>query len=194
MADSPYFVHPTAVADPGCEIGPGTKIWHFCHIAKGGRVGARCVLGQNVYVAPTARLGDGCKIQNNVSLYDGVELGEEVFCGPSMVFTNVTHPRAHVNRKNEYEVTRVGRRATIGANATVLCGKTLGAYCFIAAGSVVTRDVPEYALMAGVPARQMGWVCACGERLPKATGQALACARCAARYTEREGVLVVEAT
>ncbi|MBI3099630.1 MAG: N-acetyltransferase [Planctomycetes bacterium] len=194
MTSPGYVAHPSSIVDPGCEIGEGTRIWHFCHISTGARIGARCVLGQNVYVAPTARLGDGCKIQNNVSLYDGVELESEVFCGPSMVFTNVTHPRAHVSRKGEYEKTRVGRRATLGANATVLCGVTLGAYCFIAAGSVVTRDVPPYALMAGVPARLMGWVCGCGERLPGAGEGPLACGRCAARYTLRDEGLVPEAT
>jgi UDP-2-acetamido-3-amino-2,3-dideoxy-glucuronate N-acetyltransferase len=172
-------VHPTAVIDQPCTIGDGTRIWHFSHVMAGARIGRGCVLGQNVYVAGTAVLGDGVKVQNNVSIYDGVVLDDEVFCGPSCVFTNVTHPRAAVERKQEFSPTRVGRGATIGANATVLCGVTVGEYALIGAGAVVTHDVVPYAIVVGTPARQRGWACRCGETLPAE----LVCARCGAAYT-----------
>lgn len=162
----PYRAHPSAIIDEGCTIGPGTSIWHFCHVSTGARLGARCSLGQNVYVAGTVVIGDNCKIQNNVSLYDGVILEDDVFCGPSMVFTNVLNPRSNVSRKSEYRATRVGRGATIGANATVVCGHDIGPYAFIGAGAVVTHDVPAYALVVGVPGRIVGWMSAHGERLP----------------------------
>ena len=153
---SAVFVHESSYVDEGCEIGEGTKIWHFCHVMPGAVIGERCILGQNVVVMPGTRLGDNVKVQNNVSIYEGVELEDDVFCGPSCVFTNVMNPRSHVSRKSEYQATLVQRGASIGANATVVCGSTLGEYCFIGAGAVVTGDVPAYALMAGVPARQIG--------------------------------------
>jgi UDP-2-acetamido-3-amino-2,3-dideoxy-glucuronate N-acetyltransferase len=161
-----FFAHPSAIVDDGCTIGPGTKIWHFCHISTGARLGERCSLGQNVYVAGTAVLGNNVKVQNNVSIYDGVVLEDEVFCGPSMVFTNVINPRSAVIRKGEYRKTVVQRGATIGANATVICGHTIGEYAFIGAGAVVTSDVPPFALILGVPGRIAGWMSAHGERLP----------------------------
>jgi UDP-2-acetamido-3-amino-2,3-dideoxy-glucuronate N-acetyltransferase len=162
---SDYFAHDTAVIDSGVKIGSGTKIWHFCHILKGSTVGERCNIGQNVVIGPDVQIGDSCKIQNNVSVYTGVTLEEDVFCGPSMVFTNVMNPRSHVSRKNEFRKTLVKKGATIGANATVVCGNNLGRYSFIGAGAVVTRDVPDHALMVGNPARQIGWMCSCGEKL-----------------------------
>jgi UDP-2-acetamido-3-amino-2,3-dideoxy-glucuronate N-acetyltransferase len=162
-----YFAHPTAVIDQPCEIGDGTKIWHFCHIMHNAVVGPDCNLGQNVVISPGVRLGRNVKLQNNVSVYTGVELEDDVFCGPSMVFTNVINPRSHVNRRNEYQKTIVKRGATLGANSTVICGTTIGSYAFVAAGAVVTHNVPDYALVIGVPAKQVGWVCSCGERLPK---------------------------
>lgn len=173
-----YFVHPTAVVDEPSEIGEGTRIWHFVHVSAGCILGERCNLGQNVFVAPKVRIGSNVKIQNNVSLYEGVELGDDVFCGPSMVFTNVLNPRSHVSRKSEYRKTRVGRGATFGANCTVVCGHDVGEYAFIGAGAVVTKDVPAYALMVGNPARRIGWMCRCGERLP----ESLSCGSCGARY------------
>lgn len=180
-----YFVHPTALVDAGVEIGRDSKIWHFSHILAGSRMGERCNVGQNVVIGPKATIGNGCKIQNNVSVYEGVVLEDDVFCGPSMVFTNVINPRAHVSRKHEFKVTRVGRGATIGANATIVCGHQLGRYSFIGAGAVVTRDVPDFALMVGNPARQVGWVCMCGERL----FDDLTCPACGAVYQEKQGRL-----
>ena len=176
-----YFAHPTAVIDPGCEIGPGTKIWHFTHIMSGATIGARCNFGQNVVVSPDCRIGDNVKVQNNVSIYTGVELEDDVFCGPSMVFTNVVNPRSHVVRRHEYQRTLVKRGASIGANATIVCGVTLGQYSFIGAGAVVTQDVPDYALMLGVPARQVGWMCNCGVRLEGAADKRQ-CAACGREY------------
>lgn len=175
-----YFTHSTAVIDSGCEIGNGTNIWHFSHIMSGARIGCNCNLGQNVVVSPGVRIGNCVKIQNNVSIYSGVELEDDVFCGPSMVFTNVINPRSHIERKHEYLLTRVRRGASIGANATILCGTTLGRYCFVGAGAVVTRDVPDYALVMGVPAVQVGWICFCGIRLPQ--GPQVACAECGRQY------------
>ena len=174
------FVHPTAVVDLPCEIGEGTKIWHFTHVMKGARIGRDCVLGQNVYVGGKAVLGNGVKVQNNVSLYDDVVLEDDVFCGPSAVFTNVLNPRAFVERKTEYQRTLVRRGASIGANATIVCGTTLGEYCFVAAGAVVTRDVAPYALVKGAPARRTGWVCRCGDKLP--TAASARCQRCGLEY------------
>jgi UDP-2-acetamido-3-amino-2,3-dideoxy-glucuronate N-acetyltransferase len=159
------FIHESAYVDVPCRIGPGTKIWHFAHILKDCDIGAGCSIGQNVMIGPAVTVGARCKIQNNVSLYAGVTLEDEVFCGPSCVFTNVNNPRAAYERKNEFAVTRVGKGATIGANATIVCGHTLGAYCFIAAGAVVTGDVLPFALMAGVPARRIGWVSRAGRKL-----------------------------
>ena len=179
MATAP-FVHPSAIVDDGATLGDGTKVWHFCHVMTGARIGARCVLGQNVFVAGNVVVGDGCKIQNNVSLYDGVVLEDEVFVGPSAVFTNVGTPRAFVVRKDEYRATVVERGATIGANATIVCGHRIGTYAFVAAGAVVTRDVMPYALVAGVPARRIGWACRCGVTLPKQAP--FRCGTCGATY------------
>ncbi len=163
--DQQFFAHPTAVIDEGAEIGPGTKVWHFCHIMPGAQIGAGCSLGQNVFVAAGVVLGDNVKVQNNVSVYTGVICEDDVFLGPSMVFTNVVNPRSAVVRKDEYRSTRVGRGASIGANATIVCGHDIGAYAFIGAGSVVTKDVPPFALVVGNPARQIGWMSEHGERL-----------------------------
>lgn len=160
-----YFAHDSAVVDEGAEIGAGSRVWHFAHVCGGARIGARVSLGQNVFVANRVTIGDDCKIQNNVSVYDDVTLEDGVFCGPSMVFTNVVNPRAEIERKDEYRPTLVKRGATIGANATVVCGVTIGDYAFIGAGAVVTQDVVPHALMVGVPARQVGWMSRRGERL-----------------------------
>ncbi len=178
-------VHPTAVVDDGAEIGANTRIWHFCHVMARAVIGANCTLGQNVMVADDVTVGDDCKIQNNVSIYEGVTLEDGVFCGPSCVFTNVTTPRAEVNRRGEFARTLVRRGATIGANATIVCGTTLGEYCFVAAGAVVTKDVAAYALVAGVPARRTGWVSRAGEVL----GEDLTCPRTGERYVETGGSL-----
>jgi UDP-2-acetamido-3-amino-2,3-dideoxy-glucuronate N-acetyltransferase len=158
-------VHPTAIVDPGVEIGAGTRIWHWAHVSSGARIGNGCSLGQNVYVGSRVVVGDNVKIQNNVSVYDNVTLEDDVFCGPSMVFTNVYNPRAAISRKDEYRDTLVRKGATLGANCTIVCGVTIGEYAFIGAGTVVTRDVPDYALVVGVPARQIGWMSQFGERL-----------------------------
>ena len=178
------FVHESAYVDDGAKVGVGTKIWHFCHVMPGAVIGERCSLGQNVVVMNGTRIGNNCKIQNNVSIYEGVELEDDVFCGPSMVFTNVINPRSHVSRKHEYRSTRVRRGATIGANATIVCGVTLGEYSFVGAGAVVTGNVEPYALMVGVPARRVGWMCQCGERLSDAG--AGRCPACGTEY-ERAG-------
>jgi UDP-2-acetamido-3-amino-2,3-dideoxy-glucuronate N-acetyltransferase len=162
---SSYWVHGTAVVDEPCTIGEGTKIWHFSHVMAGARIGRRCILGQNVFVADGARIGDNVKIQNNVSVYSGVELEDDVFCGPSCVFTNVTNPRSQVVRRGRYERTAIRRGATIGANATVVCGITVGRYAFVGAGAVVVADVPDYGLVLGVPAVRKGWMSRHGHRL-----------------------------
>jgi len=179
-----YFVHSSAFVDEPCQIGEGTKIWHFSHVMLNSRIGRKCNLGQNVHVASGVRIGDNVKIQNNVSLYDGVELEDDVFCGPSMVFTNVTTPRSHLSRKSEYRRTMVKQGATLGANSTIVCGTTIGRYAFIGAGAVVTNDVPDHALMLGVPARQAGWVCKCGLTLKISAASPLAmCASCGETYS-----------
>jgi len=188
MPSPDYFVHESSYVDEGAVIGTGTKIWHFSHILPGAVIGARCNLGQNVVVMSGTRIGDNVKVQNNVSIYEGVELENDVFCGPSCVFTNVLNPRSHVSRKHEYRRTLVKRGGSIGANATIVCGVTLGEYAFIGAGAVVTADVPPYGLMVGVPARRVGWMCQCGERLHVASGRA-ACATCGAGYEEHAGAL-----
>lgn len=184
---STFFAHESAYVDEPCEIGAGTKIWHFSHILAGTRIGRNCVIGQNVMAGPEVTIGDNCKIQNNVALYKGVTLEDGVFCGPSCVFTNVLTPRAEVERKDEFLATRVGRGATIGANATIVCGHDLGDYCMVAAGAVVTRDVPAHALVAGVPARRIGWVSRAGERL----GDDLVCPRSGERYALENGALIL---
>jgi len=183
-----YFVHESAYVDAGAVIGAGTKIWHFCHVMPGAVIGERCNLGQNVVVMPGTRIGNNVKIQNNVSIFEGVVLEDDVFCGPSCVFTNVINPRSHLSRKSEYLPTVVKRGATIGANATVICGATIGEYAFIGAGAVVRGDAPPQALMLGVPARQAGWMCRCGVRLEPRDGLAT-CASCGLRYREAEGRL-----
>jgi len=162
MEQRNYFVHESSFVDEPCAIGAGTKVWHFSHIMKNSRIGANCNIGQNVVISPDVVIGNNVKIQNNVSVYTGCVLEDDVFCGPSMVFTNVTNPRSHVIRKNEYKTTLVRKGASLGANCTVVCGTTIGQYAFVGAGSVVTRDVPDYALVYGNPARQRGWMCACG--------------------------------
>jgi UDP-2-acetamido-3-amino-2,3-dideoxy-glucuronate N-acetyltransferase len=193
MADE-FFAHETAVIDAPSRIGAGTKIWHFSHVMRDCTIGERCNLGQNVVVSPGCVIGNGVKIQNNVSVYTGVTLEDDVFCGPSMVFTNVINPRSHVERKHEYRPTVVRRGASIGANATIVCGVTLGRYCFVGAGAVVTRDVPDHALVVGNPARQRGWVCACGEGLDLPTaagdGATAACPACASRYRMHDKSLI----
>ena len=178
-----YSVHPSAIVDPGATIGSGTRIWHWVHICGEARIGSGCSLGQNVFVGNKVVIGDNVKIQNNVSIYDDVTLENDVFCGPSMVFTNVINPRSHVSRKHEYLRTLVKRGATIGANATVVCGHVIGEYAFIGAGAVITRDVAAYALMLGNPARRAGWMCNCGARLAKDIRDGdVTCASCRRRY------------
>jgi UDP-2-acetamido-3-amino-2,3-dideoxy-glucuronate N-acetyltransferase len=188
MADKRYFVHESSYVDEPCTIGDGTKIWHFSHVMKDSVIGKACNIGQNVLVSSGVTIGDNCKIQNNVSLYTGVILEDHVFCGPSMVFTNVVNPRSEVVRRGEYRPTLVKRGASIGANATIICGTTIGSYAFIGAGSVVTHDVPDFALVVGNPAQQRGWMCRCGIKL-EVTGAKGRCASCASAYTLHAGVL-----
>ena len=183
-----YFAHESSYVDDGAVVGNGTKIWHFSHILPGAVIGERCNLGQNVVIMPGTKIGNNVKIQNNVSIYEGVELEDDVFCGPSCVFTNVVNPRSHVSRKHEYRRTLVKRGGSIGANATIVCGVTLGEFAFIGAGAVVTADVPAYGLMVGVPARRVGWMCQCGERL-HVTGGRATCATCGVAYEESAGAL-----
>jgi UDP-2-acetamido-3-amino-2,3-dideoxy-glucuronate N-acetyltransferase len=182
------MIHESAFVDAGATIGEGTRIWHFCHVMPGAVIGRGCSLGQNVVVMNGTRIGDNVKIQNNVSVYEGVELENDVFCGPSMVFTNVVNPRSAVSRRHEYQKTLVRRGATIGANATVVCGVTLGEHCFVGAGAVVTRDVPAYALMTGVPAKRTGWMCECGVKLSEDILE-IRCAACGKSYARKSQVL-----
>ena len=182
MNSATYFAHPTAVIDENCQIGKDVKIWHFCHIMKGCKIGDFCNLGQNVVVSPDVVLGKGVKVQNNVSIYTGVICEDDVFLGPSMVFTNVINPRSAVNRRNAYLSTRVGKGASIGANATIVCGHDIGAYAFIGAGAVVTKTVPPYALVVGNPARQIGWMSAHGQRLEFNAQGVATCSESGMRY------------
>lgn len=184
MSEPGYQAHPSAVIDEGAQIGEGTRIWHFVHVMPGAVIGRGCVIGQGCFIGKV-RIGDGVRIQNNVSVYDGVTLEDHVFAGPSCVFTNVTNPRSEVSRKSEFRPTLVKRGATIGANATIVCGVTIGAYAFVGAGALVRTDIAAHALVAGVPARQLGWMCACGERLldDAASVPAIrACQACGRRY------------
>lgn len=174
-----YTVHPTAIVDEGAQIGEGTRIWHWAHICSGARIGEGCSFGQNVFVGNDVVIGNNVKVQNNVSVYDAVRLDDDVFCGPSMVFTNVYNPRSAIARKSEYRKTQVCRGATLGANCTIVCGTTIGEYAFVGAGAVVNRDVPAYALMLGVPARQRGWMCKCGVQLK---GEGKVRCTCGAEY------------
>jgi len=186
-----YFVHRSSFIDDGCQIGAGTRIWHFTHVMSGARIGRHCNIGQNVVVSPQVVIGDNVRIQNNVSVYTGVTLEDDVFCGPSMVFTNVINPRSHVSRKDEYRATLVKRGASLGANSTILCGHTIGRYAFVGAGAVVTKDVPDYAIVVGNPGRVVGWMCECGVKLT-ATSRAPAAATCAAcgkHYAPIDGAL-----
>lgn len=186
-AETPYTAHPSAYVDQPCSIGRGTRIWHFSHVMRGAVIGENCSIGQNVVIGSSARIGNGVKIQNNVSIYDAVTLEDFVFCGPSMVFTNVLNPRSEIVRKNEYRPTLIRRGATLGANSTIVCGHTVGQYAFVAAGAVVTRDVPDYALVAGVPAKQIGWMCRCAaEKLRFDAGMAV-CSACGRKYRLLDG-------
>ncbi|MBV6422328.1 MAG: UDP-2-acetamido-3-amino-2,3-dideoxy-D-glucuronate N-acetyltransferase [Steroidobacteraceae bacterium] len=178
-------IHPTAIVDKGASIGNGSRVWHWVHICAGAKIGEDCSFGQNVFVGNDVVIGNNVKVQNNVSIYDAVILEDDVFCGPSMVFTNVVNPRSAVSRKSEYRRTRVGRGASIGANATIVCGHDIGEHAFIGAGAVVTSNVPPYALMMGVPARRVAWMCRCGTRLP-GRGPFVSCEACGARYEASE--------
>ena len=185
--DKLFYAHPSAIIDEPCTIGEGTKIWHFSHVMKGAAIGHHCILGQNVHIANDVTIGNNVKIQNNVSVYTGVELEDDVFCGPSCVFTNVTNPRSQIVRHHLYERTLVRRGATIGANATIVCGTTIGRYAFIGAGAVVASDVPDYALMLGVPAKQKGWMSRHGHRLQTPDdGGIMICPESNWRYKEVE--------
>lgn len=188
-------IHPSAIVDPGAQVGEGTRIWHWVHVSAGARIGRNCSLGQNVYVGNRVVIGDNVKIQNNVSVYDEVTLEDDVFCGPSMVFTNVYNPRSQFSRKDEYRKTLVRQGATLGANCTIVCGVTVGRYAFVGAGAVVNRDVPDFALMLGVPARQAGWMSRFGERLdlPVAGSGEAKCARTGDRYRLEGGKLRFDA-
>lgn len=187
MTDQEYYVHPSAYIDTPCEIGAGTRVWHFCHVMQGARIGRDCVLGQNVFIASRVSIGNNVKIQNNVSVYTGVELEDDVFCGPSCVFTNVINPRSQIARRDSYIRTLVRRGATIGANATIVCGVTIGRYAFVGAGAVVRGNVPDYALMVGVPAAQKGWMSRHGHRLPQGDPDGIMiCPESGWRYREIE--------
>ncbi|MCP2041245.1 UDP-2-acetamido-3-amino-2,3-dideoxy-glucuronate N-acetyltransferase [Neisseria sp. HSC-16F19] len=189
MNTPPYTAHPSAIIDPGAQIGAGSRIWHFVHVCGGARIGDNCSLGQNVFVGNRVRIGNQCKIQNNVSVYDDVSLEDGVFCGPSMVFTNVYNPRALIERKSEYRPTLVKTGASLGANCTIVCGVTIGRFAFIGAGAVINKDVPDYALMVGVPARQIGWISEYGEQLDlplEGDGEAL-CPHSGVRYRLQQG-------
>jgi UDP-2-acetamido-3-amino-2,3-dideoxy-glucuronate N-acetyltransferase len=183
-----YFVHESSYVDNGAQIGAGTKIWHFCHVMPRAKIGKGCNLGQNVLISDDVVLGNNVKIQNNVSVYTGVVIEDDVFLGPSMVFTNVINPRSHVIRKDEYKTTLVKQGASVGANATIVCGVTLGRYCFVGAGAVVTHDLPDYALVVGNPARQTGWMCQCGVKLSLKDNTAV-CPSCGTQYIKTGQIL-----
>jgi UDP-2-acetamido-3-amino-2,3-dideoxy-glucuronate N-acetyltransferase len=192
MPDKDYFVHESSYIDGPCQIGKGTKIWHFSHIMADSKIGENCNIGQNVVVSPRVILGNGVKVQNNVSIYSGVICEDDVFLGPSCVFTNVINPRSFISRKNEYKTTHIKKGASIGANATIVCGYTIGKYAFIGAGAVVTKDVPDFALMVGNPAKVLGYVCKCGQRLEfNPAGQAQ-CRACNKRYININGTIIEE--
>jgi len=183
-----YFIHESSYIDDGCEIGQGTKIWHFSHILPGTKIGKNCNIGQNVVIGPDVVIGNNCKVQNNVSIYKGVTLEDGVFCGPSMVFTNVFNPRAEIRKMDQLRTTLVKKGTTIGANATIVCGVTLGRYSFIGAGAVVNKNVPDHALLVGNPAKQVGWMCECGERL----SADLHCTECEKKYQKKnEGLAIL---
>lgn len=193
-----FFVHDSSYIDDNVKIGEGTRIWHFSHILSGAKIGDNCIIGQNVCIERDVKIGHRCKVQNNVSIYKGVILEDEVFCGPSCVFTNVYNPRAFIERKHEFRPTLVRQGATIGANATVICGATIGKYALIAAGALVKQDVPDYAIVAGIPARQIGWTCRCGTTLkPNGDGSTpnkesfLSCAYCGNKYKIEEDILII---
>jgi UDP-2-acetamido-3-amino-2,3-dideoxy-glucuronate N-acetyltransferase len=187
-----YFAHESSYIDEGCRIGEGTKIWHFTHVMSRAQIGRHCNIGQNVVISPDVVVGDNVKIQNNVSIYTGVTLEDDVFCGPSMVFTNVINPRSHFSRKDEYRRTLVRRGATLGANATIVCGHTIGRYAFIGAGAVVTNDVPDYALVVGNPGRIVGWMCQCGVKLGSGARvpESATCTACHTGYRADAGTLL----
>jgi UDP-2-acetamido-3-amino-2,3-dideoxy-glucuronate N-acetyltransferase len=187
-----YFVHQSSYVDEGCEIGPGTRIWHFSHVMTGAKIGAGCNIGQNVVISPGVTLGENVKVQNNVSIYTGVVLEDDVFCGPSLVFTNVVNPRSHIARRDAFLPTLVRKGATLGANATIVCGHTIGRYAFVGAGTVVTRDVPDYAQVMGNPGRISGWVCECGATLVRGSTPPLAatCGECGLGYSGESGALI----
>jgi len=194
MSEKNYFVHESSYVDEGSSVGTGTNIWHFCHIMSGAKVGENCKIGSNVVIHPTAKIGNGVKIQNNVSIYDAVELEDYVFCGPSCVFTNIINPRSQINRNSAefYQKTLVKRGATIGANATIVCGITIGHYAFIGAGAVVTKDIPDYALVYGNPAEIQGWVCECGEKLEFDSDEQM-CGHCGRKF-KRDNRIVKSCT
>lgn len=191
MPEKDYFVHESSYIDEPCEIGAGTKIWHFSHIMSNSKIGQNCNIGQNVVISPGVTLGNGVKIQNNVSIYTGVICEDEVFLGPSCVFTNVINPRSFIERKNEYQTTLIKKGATIGANATIICGNTIGQYALIGAGAVITKNVPDYALMIGNPAKLIGYICQCGQRLDFKEGQAQ-CLTCKESYVLQNGIVQMQ--
>ena len=191
--DKKYYVHESSYVDDDIEIGEGTKIWHFCHIMKNTKIGKCCNIGQNCVIGPNVILGNNVKVQNNVSIYEGVELEDDVFCGPSMVFTNVINPRSHISRKHEFKKTKLCKGTTVGANATIICGHVLGKYSFVGAGSVVTKDAPDYAMLYGNPARIHGYMCQCGVKLINGSkleeGKSYKCKECNLEYSVSNGIL-----